>query len=148
MIRQQIPLVGQADHFNLFVIAQVRLFQVLTENAVYLKAISAGAVLKHPVQSFDIVEISRTVVEGAQFFNHINGKPLADRRSRLLVADAKEVFNLQPETRYDVIISQPSNPWMAAIANLFSIEFFSKAAVAHSTSAYWIWKKRRRLSSA
>jgi spermidine synthase/MFS family permease len=93
----------------------------------YGSGISAGAVLKHSVQGFDIVEISREVIKGAHFFDHINGKPLDDRRTRLIVADAKEVFNLQPGTRYYVIISQPSNPWMAGIANLYSIEFFRKA---------------------
>jgi spermidine synthase len=41
----------------------------------------------------------------------------------LRVADARNYLLVTPD-QYDVIISEPSNPWMAGIANVFTREFF------------------------
>ncbi|MGH7832419.1 MAG: fused MFS/spermidine synthase [Candidatus Binatia bacterium] len=85
--------------------------------------ITAGSVLRHSVERVDLVEISPEVVEGSQFFSRFNHEPLRDPRLRLHVEDAKTFLRV-PGARYDVIISEPSNPWMAGTANLFSVEFY------------------------
>jgi predicted membrane-bound spermidine synthase/tetratricopeptide (TPR) repeat protein len=85
--------------------------------------ITAGSVLRHPVGRVDLVEISPEVVEGSRFFSPFNHEPLRDPRLRLHVDDAKTLLRVA-QTRYDVIISEPSNPWMAGTANLFSVEFY------------------------
>jgi spermidine synthase len=41
----------------------------------------------------------------------------------LRVADARNYLLVTPD-QYDVIISEPSNPWMAGVANVFTQEFF------------------------
>ncbi|MFH1762343.1 MAG: fused MFS/spermidine synthase, partial [bacterium] len=89
--------------------------------------ITAGAALKHSINRCDIVEISRAVVEGSRFFDSVSGKPIDDPRTKLTICDAKEFLKLQPEKNYDVIISEPSNPWLAGIGNIFSVEFFNQA---------------------
>lgn len=90
--------------------------------------VTVDAVLKHPVERCDVVEISPAVVEASHLFDRFNGRPLEDARTRLAVADAKEFLHLQADVRYDAIISEPSNPWIAGIGNLFSVEFFEEAA--------------------
>jgi spermidine synthase len=90
--------------------------------------ISAGAITQHPIEHCDVVEISRAVVEGSHFFDRMSGSPLSDARVHLTLADAKEFLRLQPPGSFDVIISEPSNPWLAGIGNLFSQEFFADAA--------------------
>lgn len=88
--------------------------------------ITAGAVAAHPsVQRVDVVEISPEVVEASRLFAAHNRQVLADPRVRVTVDDAKS-FLLLSGTRYDVIISEPSNPWMAGVAGVFSLEFYDQ----------------------
>jgi spermidine synthase len=90
--------------------------------------ITAGAVLAYPGVSVDVVEISEAVVEGARWFEAVNRRVLRDPRATLYLGDAKELFNLKPDARYDVVISEPSNPWISGIGNLFSVEYFEQIA--------------------
>jgi spermidine synthase len=88
--------------------------------------ITAGAVSRHPVGAVDVVEIEPAVVEASRFFARENGDVLRDPRTRLTVADARN-FLLTTGRRYDVITSEPSNPWIGGVASLFSREFFALA---------------------
>lgn len=89
--------------------------------------ITVGSVLTHPVEAVDVVEISPEVVEASRFFDHISGAPLDDPRTNLSVSDAKDFLHLQTDRTYDAIVSEPSNPWIAGIGNLFTVEFFAEA---------------------
>jgi len=89
--------------------------------------VTAGAVLRHPVERLDVVEISSAVVDASRLFDHASGAPLDDPRTNLVVTDAREFLQLQKSGRYDVIISEPSNPWVAGIASLFTVEYFAQA---------------------
>jgi len=80
--------------------------------------ITVGSVLRHPIERLDVVEISSAVVEAEQFFKPYNFNALQDPRVHLHIEDAKTMLKLTPR-RYDVIISEPSNPWIAGIENLF-----------------------------
>ncbi len=73
-----------------------------------------------------MLEISPEVVDASQFFDAENHRALADPRTRLVVGDGRTHLMLGDET-YDVIVSEPSNPWMAGIASLFTREFFEGA---------------------
>ncbi len=84
---------------------------------------TAGSVLTHPVEKLDIVEIEPAAESAARFFDFVNGRPLDDPRTTLTFADARSYLR-GTEELYDVIISEPSNPWMAGSANLFTREFF------------------------
>jgi spermidine synthase len=88
--------------------------------------VTAHAVLAEPEARVTLVEISSSVVEAARWFEHVNGGVLDDPRFELVVGDAKDHLLLDPR-QYDVIISEPSNPWIAGIAQLFSVEFFEMA---------------------
>jgi spermidine synthase len=78
------------------------------------------------VQRTDVVEISPEVVEASAFFEHKNGGVLTRPGVRLLVGDGRSHLRLSPRN-YDVIVSEPSNPWMAGVAALFTREFFEAA---------------------
>ncbi|HTP12091.1 MAG TPA: hypothetical protein VMM37_00605, partial [Bacteroidota bacterium] len=88
--------------------------------------VTAGSILTHPVKSLDCVEISPEVVEAEQYFENVNHRPLADPRMHLHVEDALAFLKLSGN-RYDVVVSEPSNPWIAGIGNLYTEEFFSLA---------------------
>ena len=88
--------------------------------------VTLGAALRHPVERVDVLEISPEVVAASRFFEPENGAALTDPRTRLIVGDGRTHVMLGRAT-YDVIVSEPSNPWMAGIASLFTREFFQAA---------------------
>ena len=81
---------------------------------------------RHPIERADVVEISPEVVEASAFFTAENHDALADPRHHLIVGDGRSHLQLSRE-QYDVIISEPSNPWIAGVAALFTREFFDAA---------------------
>ena len=88
--------------------------------------VTLGAALAHPVQRADVVEISADVVTAAGFFTRENHNALADPRAHLILGDGRSHVLLSSRV-YDVIISEPSNPWMSGMATLFTRQFFAAA---------------------
>jgi spermidine synthase len=88
--------------------------------------VTLGSALKHPVKRVDVLEISPEVVAASRFFDAENHRAIEDPRTRLVVGDGRTHLVLTRE-QYDVIVSEPSNPWMAGIASLFTREFFEAA---------------------
>ena len=88
--------------------------------------VTLGSALRHPIARADTVEISPEVVEASRFFEEANGHALADPRSHLLVLDGRTWLTAGPRT-YDVIISEPSNPWQTGNSNLFTREDYRAA---------------------
>jgi spermidine synthase len=85
---------------------------------------TCAAVLQHAnVRQAAVVELSPEVVEAVRFFSVHNNQVLGNPRLHLVVEDAK-AFLQTTETKYDLIISEPSNPWMAGVAAVFSLEFY------------------------
>lgn len=90
----------------------------------YGSGMSVGAALQHPrVASVDVLEIEPAVVEASDFFSGINGRPLQDPRARLVLEDGRTHLTYTGQT-YDVIASEPSNPWIAGVADLFTTDFY------------------------
>ena len=86
--------------------------------------ITAGSVLTHNVKIVDCAEISPAVIEAATFFANANHNALKDKRLRIIPQDARNML-LTSKKEYDVIISQPSNPWIRGESSLFSMEWYS-----------------------
>jgi spermidine synthase/tetratricopeptide (TPR) repeat protein len=88
---------------------------------------TAGAVLTHPgVEHVDLIEISPTVVEtvrSSALFASLSHDALDDRRLRLLIADGRTHLRHATES-YDVIVSEPTNPWIAGVGDLYTREHF------------------------
>ncbi|MGA1792189.1 MAG: fused MFS/spermidine synthase, partial [bacterium] len=87
--------------------------------------ITIGSVLTHPVGHVDCVEISDAVFEASKYFSPENKDYWKDERIYVNIEDAKH-FVKATDRRYDVIISEPSNPWVAGVADLFTVEFFNQ----------------------
>ncbi len=86
-----------------------------------------GAVLRHAVERVDAFEIEPAVIEASRFFEPGNGNPLEDDRVELILGDARNELRRGTES-YDLIISEPSNPWITGVSNLFTLDFFELAA--------------------
>ncbi len=86
--------------------------------------VTAGSLLRHPVERVDCVEISPEVVDASEEFAATSGRPTTDPRFHLTVDDALTMLQVTDRT-YDVIVSEPSNPWIAGIGSLYTTEFFA-----------------------
>ncbi len=89
--------------------------------------ITVGALLGHPVKHVDVAENCAPVVRAAKFFEPHNRGVLTNELVKIWREDARTLLKLTPR-RYDVIISEPSNPWMAGVGSVFSREFYELAA--------------------
>ena len=87
--------------------------------------ITAGSVTKHDnLESIEVIELEPAIVRASHFFDEHNSRPLDDPRVELIANDGRNHLNLQDDETYDVIISEPSNPWLTGVSNLFTSEFF------------------------
>lgn len=84
---------------------------------------SAGAVLCYDVKTMDVVEISQDVIDASRLFESINGGYLNDPRVRVYCEDAKTFLQITKK-KYNMINSYPTNPWIAGVAGIFSLEYF------------------------
>jgi len=71
----------------------------------------------------DTVEIESAMVAGAHAFGTRVERAYNDPRSNIVIDDAKTYFAGQKQ-KYDIIISEPSNPWISGVGTLFSKEFY------------------------
>jgi len=86
--------------------------------------ITGRAVLEFPgVRSIICAELEPAVLEANSFFSDFNGRVTDDPRFRVRIDDGRNAL-LASKERFDVIISEPSNPWIAGVANLYSKEFY------------------------
>jgi spermidine synthase len=89
--------------------------------------ITGAAVLGHPVESLTIAENCEPVIEASKYFEKWNRKALEDPRTRLRREDARTVLKLS-DKKYDIIINEPSNPWVVGVGSVFSKEFYELCA--------------------
>jgi len=71
----------------------------------------------------DCIEIEPAVMEAAPWFNEANHDVQKSPRVKIHIADGRNFIEASKK-KYDVIISEPSNPWIAGIGNLFSLDFY------------------------
>ena len=87
---------------------------------------SQVALASPTLEVLDSVEIEPVVAEAGRLGFHARVSRLYDDpRSRIHFEDAKTFF-ASTRQRYDVIISEPSNPWVSGVATLFSTEFYAQ----------------------
>jgi len=75
----------------------------------------------------DVIELERGVVEGSRFFHPEGEGPLADPRVNLIVGDARTHIQ-HGAGRYGLIVSEPTNPWVAGVNNVFTVDFYRRVA--------------------
>lgn len=79
--------------------------------------------LSNTVETVDTIEIEPAMITGAKFFQEKNNLAFSDPRSRINIEDAKTYFHSNNK-KYDMIISEPSNPWVSGVSSLFTSEFY------------------------
>jgi len=85
--------------------------------------VTAHALTKTPLQSIKVVELEPAVIEAMKSVYPQGIPALLDDRVVLEIQDARHQL-LATKERYDMIISQPSHPWLSGASNLFTKEFF------------------------
>ena len=111
----QLPLLAQPDSQEVFCFGMG-------------SGMTAGSVLGYPgVKRLTIAENCAPVLEAAKLFEPWNHGVLTNDRVRIFHEDARTVLKLEAQ-KYDVIISEPSNPWMVGIGSVFTREFYELSA--------------------
>jgi spermidine synthase len=89
---------------------------------------TASAALAHPeIQRVDVVDLSRDILEHADYFASPNGQVLSDPRVRVHVNDARLHLRMSSEPTYDLITGEPPPLPHAGVVNLYTREFFELA---------------------
>lgn len=78
------------------------------------------------IQRVDTVELEPIVLDVARACSAVNHDAMSSPKMHITIGDAREVL-LTTDRRYDVISSEPSNPYRAGIASLFTREFYLAA---------------------
>ena len=112
----------------------------------YGSGTTSGALLSNKdVSNVTIAEIEPAVYAASSYFERVNGRPLRQQwrrngRSLPAVADARNLLAISPGA-YDVIISQPAEPWVNGAADLYSLEFWQLAKTKlapHGVFCQWL----------
>jgi predicted membrane-bound spermidine synthase len=103
--------------------------------------VSGHLLLGHSsLESLVTVEIEPEMIAGARLFYPANRRVYDDPRSLFVIDDAKSYFALG-RPGVDLILSEPSNPWVSGVAGLFTIEFYQRVRSFLSSDgvfAQWI----------
>jgi spermidine synthase len=78
------------------------------------------------IESITCVEIEPAVIRAADYLVALNRNVLRDPRVHIVLDDARN-FLLTTREQYDIIVSEPSNPWIAGVATLYTDEFYRQA---------------------
>lgn len=77
------------------------------------------------IQKVDTIEIEKSIIDALKEFKIYSYRTRYDKRSHIYIDDAKSFFSTT-RNKYDLIISEPSNPWVSGVANLFTTEFYKR----------------------
>ncbi|HYV49936.1 MAG TPA: spermidine synthase [Myxococcaceae bacterium] len=88
---------------------------------------SGGWLSEVPGMDVDVVELERAVEEVALRCGPLSRWTRDKPHARLTIADARE-FVLASREKYDVVMAEPSNPYRAGVASLFTVEYYRALA--------------------
>ena len=78
---------------------------------------------RQTLESVETIEIEPAIAEASRGFMPRNANAYADPRSHIVFDDAKTYFSTH-NRKYDIIVSEPSNPWVSGVSSLFTGEFY------------------------
>ncbi|MEQ1507855.1 MAG: hypothetical protein ABMB14_36845, partial [Myxococcota bacterium] len=88
--------------------------------------ITAGAATRIPgIGGIEVVELEPAVVRAARLFDDYNHRVLDDPRVTVVVNDGRNHLLRAAPGTYPLVISEPSNPYLSGVANLFTREFWT-----------------------
>ncbi|MGH7678422.1 MAG: fused MFS/spermidine synthase [Gemmatimonadaceae bacterium] len=71
------------------------------------------------------IEIEPEMIAAARTFRPSNSRAYDDPRSSFVIDDAKSYF-ASSGRKFDLILSEPSNPWVSGVSGLFTLEFYER----------------------
>jgi spermidine synthase len=71
------------------------------------------------------IDIEPEMIRGSHIFYPINRRVFDDPRSQFVIDDAKSYF-ASSNRKFDLILSEPSNPWVSGVSGLFTDEFYQR----------------------
>ncbi|HUO51908.1 MAG TPA: fused MFS/spermidine synthase [Gemmatimonadaceae bacterium] len=77
------------------------------------------------LRTLTTIEIEPSMIEGSKWFRPANSRVFDDPRSHFAIDDAKSFFAASPAA-YDIIVSEPSNPWVSGVSGLFTTQFYAR----------------------
>ena len=77
------------------------------------------------IRSLTTVEIEPEMVRASRLVGPVNWRVFRDPRSRFTIDDARAYF-AATRSKFDLIVSEPSNPWVSGVSGLFTIEFYTR----------------------
>jgi spermidine synthase len=77
-------------------------------------------------RSVRVAEISRAVIAAAPFFDVGNGEASKSPKVEIVRGDAYRTL-MRSDQKFDLIVSEPSNPWVTGVEMLYSREFLQAA---------------------
>jgi spermidine synthase len=108
--------------------------------------VTIGTVLQFPVRRVDVIELERWIPDASRFFadvNHLTYTPervfpyVSMPRLTVLNNDGRN-FLAATNHRYDVVISEPSNPWITGVSNMFTADHFRAATQALAPDGVYV----------
>lgn len=73
------------------------------------------------------IEIEPQMLAASRAIYPTNARVFDDPRSHIVIEDAR-AFLSATEEKYDIILSEPSNPWVSGVSSLFTTEFYRRIA--------------------
>ncbi len=93
--------------------------------------VSVGTALKFPVRSVDVMELERAIPEASKFFEDVNDLdyvrtdfPYVEMDRLTVINDDGRNYLTATDKQYDIIVSEPSNPWITGVSDLFTTDHF------------------------
>ncbi|HEY9229881.1 MAG TPA: hypothetical protein VIP11_24735, partial [Gemmatimonadaceae bacterium] len=71
------------------------------------------------------VEIEPEMINASRAFYPANARAYDDKRSSFVIDDARAYFAARGK-KFDLIVSEPSNPWVSGVSGLFTTEFYGR----------------------
>lgn len=116
-----------SDQCNMVLASQLPMFFNLNARDVLVIGLGAGlsanSALTHPDARVDCIEISPAVGKALKHFDEANDRVRDNPRFNLIYEDGRSYVAATPK-KYDVVISEPTNPWIAGVGNLFTREYY------------------------
>ena len=135
-----------ADYSNMVTVGMLAYLYSPRENGIEAAVVGIGTGMTsgalaaaEDVQSVTTLEISTGVIEAVPLFANENFDLAGNPKSKLVHADAFRFFTRNRGT-FDVIISEPSNPWVIGVENLFTPEFYRLVSRSlHESGVFCQW---------
>lgn len=86
--------------------------------------VTAGELILYPdIERIDVAEISPSVVEALPYFHQFTHAVHRDPRVKIHIGDAFRIIG-RSQKKWNIVISEPSNPWVTGVDSLFTREFY------------------------